>query len=367
MKELYIGLMSGTSIDSVDAIIADIGTNKITSIAQKNFDIPKELRIKTLELILQSNNPSDFLSLDNDFVDLFSESVLKLLNESKISFEEIKAIGSHGQTVLHQPNRNNPFSLQLGDPKLIAKKTQIRTVGCFRQRDIENGGQGAPLSPLFHEAFFNSDKKTKGILNLGGIANISIIGDLKGHIIGYDSGPGNCLMDSWIRKNKNKDFDNEGAWAKKGTVNNLLLQNLLKDPFFSEPAPKSTGPDYFNLDWLEKKLNSSGVSVSEEDIQATLLELTFLTVSESFSENLKENDPVYICGGGLKNKFLIEKIKKSRKGKVSDTGELKINPDYLEAIGFAWLAKQRISKKSFDLSRITGSQEMIMLGEVFNP
>lgn len=367
MGDLYIGLMSGTSIDSVDAVIADLSQKKPLVVSQENFEIPKNLRFQTLQLINQKKPKEDFYPLDDEFAELFSNSVKSLLRKNKINYEEIIAIGSHGQTVLHEPKNKNPFSLQLGNPEKIAQKTKIKTVGNFRQDDIDKGGQGAPLSPLFHKAFFSKENKVRCILNIGGIANLTVLSHPEFDLIGYDIGPGNCLMDAWIRDVKGEDFDESGNWAKEGKPEESLLKELQNDDFFNKTSPKSTGPDYFSLNWLLEKLNTLQIKPSNRDIQATLMELTASSIVEEVNKNIDQTDSVYICGGGAKNKYLVEKIIDKRKGRVEITDELGLNSDYLEALGFAWLAKERISNKTFNLSKVTGSQGPVSVGEIFLP
>ena len=367
MGDLYIGLMSGTSIDSVDAVIADLSQKKPLVVSQENFEIPKNLRLQTLQLINQKKPKEDFYPLDDEFAELFSNSVKSLLRKNKINYEEIIAIGSHGQTVLHEPKNKNPFSLQLGNPEKIAQKTKIKTVGNFRQDDIDKGGQGAPLSPLFHKAFFAKENKVRCILNIGGIANLTVLSHPEFDLIGYDIGPGNCLMDAWIRDVKGEDFDESGNWAKEGKPEELLLKELQNDDFFNKTSPKSTGPDYFSLNWLLGKLNTLKTKPSNRDIQATLMELTASSIVEEVNKNIDQTDSVYICGGGAKNKYLVEKIIDKRTGRVEITDELGLNSDYLEALGFAWLAKERISNKTFNLSKVTGSQGPVSVGEIFLP
>lgn len=367
MRDLYIGLMSGTSIDAIDAVIVDLNKKEPLIVSKESFEIPKNLRVETLKLINEEKAKEDFYTLDDQYVELFSCSVKDLLDRSKLNSKEIIAIGSHGQTVLHEPNKKNPFSLQLGKPKEIAKRTKIVTVGNFRKDDIDKGGQGAPLSPLFHKAFFSKEKETKGILNIGGIANLTILNHSESELIGYDIGPGNCLMDSWIRNSKGEDYDERGNWAKQGDPEEKLFKALLEDNFFKKASPKSTGPDYFSLNWLLAKLDTLEIRPNDRDIQATLLELTASSISRELDKYLSKKDPIYICGGGAKNNYLIQKIEEKRLGLVKKTDVIGFNSDYLEAIGFAWLAKERISNKTFNLSEVTGSRSPVWVGEIYSP
>ena len=281
-----------------------------------------------------------------------------LLTKSNFSAADITAIGSHGQTVRHQPVSPHAFTLQIGDPNTIALKTNITTVADFRRRDIANGGQGAPFAPAFHDAFFRTDLEDRAIINIGGIANISILpADKNKPVVGFDTGPGNGLMDAWAQKHICTAYDNNGEWAASGVVNDALLEKLMSDPYFKLPSPKSTGKEYFNLSWLDSFLSDD---LKPEDVQATLLELTARTISKATPDNKQ----VVLCGGGVNNSALVNALV-TRHPKLKTTEYLGIAPQWVEAAGFAWLAKQTIEKNPVNLTHITGAKQPTILGGTY--
>ncbi len=366
MVDIYIGLMSGTSADSIDCAALDLSSDEIKVLGCINFEIPKDLK----EDIIQSSQSPKVEkglidNLDFRMAEVLVNSVKKLITELSIEIESVKAIGSHGQTIKHKPRSKTPYTLQIGDPQKISNDLNLITVGNYRHDDIEAGGEGAPLTPIFHEKVFGEDKKRKAIVNIGGITNITALNYPK--IIGFDSGPGNCLMDSWCRANNIGNYDNKGYWASSGTINESLLEIMMSDEFFSRGYPKSTGPDYFNHEWINKSLLRASKSISPKDVQATLLQLTVSSLIESINILELSNENIYLCGGGVHNEFLCNELNKQSKAEISTTLDLGIDPDYVEAICFGWLAKQRIKNKKFNLSQITGSKGEVYLGRVYNP
>jgi len=368
MNNFFIGLMSGTSADSVDAVLVNIVDSNIRYIGKYSHPIPLRLKTAIYRLVedkILDGNEID--SLDIDLGEIFSETVNALLRQESVTAESIVAIGSHGQTIKHSPDSSQPFSLQIGNGELISKKTGIRTVWDFRSADIAAGGQGAPLTPLFNEHVFAQDKNKKAIINIGGISNITL---LSPHLstIGYDIGPGNCLMDSWSRENDMGQFDEDGKWASSGQTNQALLDAMLGETYFSKNFPKSTGPDYFNLSWVNGLKQKTGEIPTPEDLQSTLLDLTV----ESLTGEIKKLEldcpkAIFFCGGGIHNKYLMIKIQEKLSSKIYTTKELGIDPDYIEATSFAWFACQRVQERSFDLSKITGSKGKVLLGEIAEP
>ena len=358
--------MSGTSADSIDCAVLDLSSNKIKVIGCKNFEIPKDLKTDIIDAS-QSKELEQALIDDLDFkmAEVLVNSVKEAIEDFHIDFKEIKAIGSHGQTIKHQPKSKAPFSLQVGDPQKISNDLKIKTIGNFRNDDIQSGGEGAPLTPIFHETVFASDKKRKAIVNIGGITNITVLDYPE--VIGFDTGPGNCLMDCWSRVNKIGNYDDKGTWAASGMINQSLLETMMSDSYFARQYPKSTGPDYFNHEWIKDKLLQSSLKITPRDVQATLLQVTVLSLMNSINSLQLSDQNIYLCGGGIHNELLCKEINKNCKTEVKTTSELGIDPDYLEAICFAWLAKQRIDKKSFDLNRITGSKGKVYLGRIYNP
>jgi len=366
MSRFFIGLMSGTSMDAVDAVLVDFNQSSPKLIATYSQTLPQDLKQELLALCTPGNNEINRMGeLDVKMGKLFAATTNHLINAAGISAKEITAIGSHGQTIRHHPNNQYPFTLQIGDPNVIASETGITTVADFRRRDIAAGGQGAPLAPGFHNAIFRNNKQDRVILNLGGIANITFLAkDLDAPVIGFDTGPANTLLDAWINLHLNKAFDQDGAWAASGEVNQGLLNALLTDPYFALPFPKSTGREYFNLDWLTKYLTS--FQLSSADVQATLCELTASSIIDAINKTTKTNTQILICGGGIKNSFLIERIKSnSKQHSIHSTAEFDVPPEWIEAMAFAWQAKQTIENKPGNLPSVTGAKETVVLGGIY--
>ena len=366
MAEIYVGLMSGTSADSIDCATLDLSSEEIKVINCKNFEIPMDLK-KDIIQSSQSEKIEQELIDDLDFrmAEVLADSVKKIISDSNIEAKDIKAIGSHGQTIKHEPKSETPYTLQIGDPQKISNDLDITTVGNYRHDDIEAGGEGAPLTPVFHKTVFGSDKKRKVIVNIGGITNITALNYPE--LIGFDTGPGNCLMDCWSRINNVGDYDDRGSWAASGTINRSLLEVMMQDKYFSRKYPKSSGPDYFSHEWIQENLLRLSKEILAEDVQATLAQVTVISLIESINFLNLSNENIYLCGGGVHNDFLCSEINKQSKARVSTTLELGIDPDYVEAICFGWLAKQRIENKSFDLSEITGSKGEVYLGRIYEP
>ena len=366
MAEIYVGLMSGTSVDSVDCATLDLSSEEVRVLSCKNFEIPKDLK-KDIIQSSQSEKIEQELIDDLDFrmAEVLVESAKEIISDSNIEVKDIKAIGSHGQTIKHEPRSETPYTLQIGDPQKISNDLNITTVGNYRHDDIEAGGEGAPLTPVFHNTVFGSDGKKKVIVNIGGITNITALN--YSELIGFDTGPGNCLMDCWSRIHNVGNYDDRGSWASSGTINQSLLGVMMEDEYFSRKYPKSTGPDYFSHEWIQKNLLKLSKEIPAEDVQATLVQVTVVSLIESINSLNLSEDNIYLCGGGVHNDFLCGEINKQSKKRVSTTFELGIDPDYVEAICFGWLAKQRIENKSFNLSEITGSKGEVYLGRIYEP
>jgi len=364
MSKLYIGVLSGTSMDAVDAAIVDFEAKVPKLIATHSEPVPKALKESIKTLAFDENATVSLLGqVDTQIGQLFAKTCNALLE--KHPGVEICAIGSHGQTIRHKPNAESPFTMQIGDPNIIAEATQITTVGDIRRRDMARGGQGAPLAPAFHADVFRSDSEDRIVLNIGGIANITYLpADKKADVIGFDTGPGNCLMDRWCKKHLDKDFDEDGKWAKSGRVNKDLLAAFLDDPYFSLHPPKSTGPDYFNLDWLENEL--SGTDLPPENVQATLTELTAVTISQAILNSVGKECRLLVCGGGIHNSVLMQRLQELNKNiKVSSTEEFGVPPEWVEAMLFAWLAKRTMNRQTGNLPSVTGADAPVVLGGVY--
>lgn len=358
MKELFIGLMSGTSLDGVDAVLVEFDDNVWVQASSHVF-IPYTPSIKEEILSLQTTqfdelNKANLLS--NTLSLFYTEAINTLLRENHLTFSQITAIGCHGQTIRHAPERG--FSIQIGNLALLAELTQINVVGDFRSRDVAAGGQGAPLVPAFHQSVFMGTEE-RAILNIGGIANLSILSKEKPSF-GFDTGPGNMLMDAWVYKNWNKDFDTDGLLAGQGTILPLLTQTLLLEPFFSLSAPKSTGRDLFNLTWLTKHLAGTE---NPYDVLATLLNVTSSSIANALMQYAPNTKSVYICGGGANNPLLIKSIKENLPSiDIRSTQELGLPTQWVEAAAFAWLAQRFTTKQPGNLPHATGAKGPRILG-----
>jgi len=360
-KERYIGIMSGTSLDGVDVVLCEIDSKTCTLISSLEYPMPLELKSDILTMIESKTTLELVGQIDHRLGILFTQAVGALLIRENIDVSSITAIGSHGQTLWHEPNGVYPFSMQLGDANIITAKTGIPVVSDFRRKDVALGGQGAPFAPAFHEFIFSNIKASIAVVNIGGMANITVMGE---KLIGYDTGCGNVLLDMWINKHQNESYDKDGAWAKSGEVDYTLLDAMMADAYFSLDYPKSTGREKFNEAWLDAMLTRRGSSVCslivEQDVQRTLLELTALSIS---NEVLKFNtDLALLCGGGAKNSFLVERIKA-----LMPNVEVAIaqNADEIEAMTFAWLAYKRIHKEVVNLKDVTGASDNAILGCVY--
>ncbi|PKM38391.1 MAG: anhydro-N-acetylmuramic acid kinase [Gammaproteobacteria bacterium HGW-Gammaproteobacteria-10] len=367
MTEFYIGLMSGTSIDGIDAGLVDFSSGHPEFIAFEYHPFPDRIRTELTE-ITSSDHPvllKNIGKLDTQLGSLFAQSAQSLIAKAGFSASDITAIGSHGHTLFHAPELPNPFCLQIGDPNIIAQLTGITTVADFRRRDIAAGGQGAPLVPAFHQALFGYPGEHRVITNIGGIANITILpNDSSKPVIGFDTGPGNSLMDTWIKKHRGSHFDHNGDWARTGQVNKHLLSILKADTYFKSAAPKSTGKEYFSLGWLTKHLREFSEQ-KPEDVQACLCQLTAETICDGIRDYAPCIDKVLVCGGGARNSYLLEKLQDNLNCPVLSTEEYHLHPDHVEAIAFAWLARQTMNSLPGNLMSVTGAKQPVILGGIY--
>ncbi len=345
-------------MDGIDVGLVEIN-DSIKFIDGLTYPFPESTKQQLWEIISVDNiHDPRIPMLDDELGELFTEAVMSLLQQCQLSAKDIIAIGSHGQNISHHPNDPTPYTLQIGNPQIIAAKTGITTVANFRVADVAAGGQGAPLAPLFHQHLLADETQVRTIVNIGGIANVSFLSAGK-PVIGFDTGPGNGLMDAWIKQHHHQAYDKNGAWAATGDVDQHLLQQLLADPYFKKVYPKSTGKEYFNLKWLGKFLTTQ----SAVDVQATLLELTAQSIIQAVAQ-LSDTANLIICGGGVHNSALIQRLAKLTSNKVMSSSKVGVNPDYLEAMLFAWLAKCRLGNCKLDTRSITGAREKVLLGEV---
>ena len=362
----FIGLMSGTSIDAIDAALVKIEKNSLEVINYQQFIIPSDIQ-SAIRSLNKRSNLQLLTKLDVALGELFADSVLELLIQSELDKSTITAIGSHGQTILHLPGSKYPRTLQIGDPAIISVRTEITTVSDFRRSDIAAGGQGAPLTPAFHAWQFRSTEINRIILNLGGIANITVLpADNSKEVVGFDTGPGNGLMDYWTQKNLNMDYDIDGKWAAQGTCNGELLGIFMEEQYFSLNPPKSTGKDEFNQLWVTKNLERLNMDISNTDVQRTLLELSARTISDAIKYYQQDGVELLLCGGGIHNPLFVNRLKELIPGiDAISTEKYGLHPDAVEAAAFAWLAKCRLEKVPGNIPHVTGAKKPTVLGAIY--
>jgi anhydro-N-acetylmuramic acid kinase len=363
---LYLGLISGTSADGIDAVLVRFEP-KLELIAAQTFAYDADLRRRLMALMLaESVRVDDFGALDIEVGQAFAEAANALIAIAGLQPSDVTAIGSHGQTVRHRPQGRFPFTMQIGDPNQIAERTGVSTVADFRRRDMAAGGQGAPLVCALHAALFSS-AEPRAILNIGGIANVTLLAPDQ-PIRGFDTGPGNCLMDGWTQQHMDRAQDDGGVFASSGTPIEPLLTRLLTDPFFARKIPKSTGREYFNLRWLLPKLRGTD---QPADVQATLVEVTTQSIAEALSKHAPETAEVIVCGGGVHNPVLMDSLRRALSRlpacKLTTTGDYDLDPDFVEAIAFAWLAKRALDREPGNCPAVTGAAGLRVLGAVYPP
>jgi anhydro-N-acetylmuramic acid kinase len=365
MPEYYIGLISGTSMDGIDAVLAQFHPSSMAVVCTRAHPYPDELRDKLVAAIREPKacGVDDIGMLDRWTGECFRDAVFALLDDAGIDAANIKAIGSHGQTLRHQPDATHPFTMQIGDPAMIATATGIATVADFRRADVALGGQGAPLLPTFHEWLFRDKEQDRVVLNIGGIANVTILPAGEAGIAGFDTGPGNTLLDAWIRQHHGTAFDEDGRWASSGRCDADLLARLLDDPYFAKAPPKSTGPEYFNLDWL-RHANTDDLAAT--DVQATLCELTAVSISNAVKSFSRERSQVLVCGGGIHNPEIQRRLgKQMPQLEISSTANAGLDPDWVEASAFAWLAMRTLKGQTGNHPAVTGASRFAVLGAIY--
>lgn len=367
MPELYIGLMSGTSIDSIDAVLVCFDHPRPEIVGYLSEPIPADIRhrLHQVSLLAEQAPLHEVTQLDVLCGRLFAQATQRLLKKYHYAASQVAAIGSHGQTIFHNPDSPTPSSTQIGDPNIIAELTGITTVADFRRRDIAAGGQGAPLVPAFHQSVFQLEGEDRVVVNIGGIANITVLpGKKQSTIYGFDTGPGNTLIDLWIKQQQGLDMDKDATFALSGEVNNDLLERLQSDPYFCRTAPKSTGREYFNKHWLDQYI--SNTKLPPEDIQATLCQLTAATILSSIAATAPATQQLLVCGGGVHNPAIMQAlINNAAKIKVSSTMKYGIDPDQVEAIAFAWLAKQTMNYQHGSIASVTGARNASIMGGIY--
>ena len=362
---LFIGLMSGTSLDGVDAVIVSQQGAELVQQGQHFVPYPTELKHSLLDLHTPAlDDVHQAAVISNRLSELYAQAVKELLAESSLPASEVTAIGCHGQTIRHCPDLPNgqAYTLQLGNHARLAELTGIAVVGDFRSRDIAAGGQGAPLVPAFHQAVFAVPDKHRVIINIGGIANLSDL-PVNGHVTGFDSGPGNLLMDAWTLQHTGNPYDASGAWAVRGEINQKLLHALLADPYFVLPIPKSTGRDLFNQAWLNNHLQAH--TDTPQNVARTLLELTAVTIAQSLQQYCPGVEEIYICGGGARNLALIDRLQALCGLSIQRTDVLGVGADWVEAVAFAWLAQRCIDHLPGNTPAVTGAAGPRVLGAIY--
>lgn len=366
--ELYIGLMSGTSMDGIDAALVDFSKTQPELISTHSHQWPDHIQ---QALIAARDIPDEQLStlssLDLQTAEIFADACFELLKNTSLKAQDIIAIGNHGQTIRHRPDIEQPFSLQIGNAEKLAAITAIDVISDFRTADIKVSGQGAPLAPAFHQAVFQDENINRVIVNIGGISNITILprnsdgSDAAPAVTGFDCGPGNTLMDAWISRHKQLRYDADGALAASGKTDARLLANLLMDDYFQLAPPKSTGFEYFNLEWLDRHIKDD---MEYADVQSTLCDLTATSIIRAINQYAQNTDEIYICGGGAHNKDLMRRLQKLTKCSVATTEALGVHPDWVEAMAFAWLAYRNTHQQTGNLPSVTGAEKAVVLGKI---
>ncbi len=367
MADLYIGLISGTSMDGIDAVVASFSEGSTELRASLSHPYPEQIKS---DLAYAVANPADCSvdeigSLDSLVGECFRDAAQAVIRDAGVSAADIAAIGSHGQTIRHQPDAERPFSIQIGDPSTIAQGTGITTVADFRRADIAAGGQGAPLVPPFHRWLFGRGDENRVVLNIGGIANVTILGSGDAAVTGFDTGPGNTLLDRWTAMHRQEPFDRNGEWAAGGQVIEELLETLLSYDYFERQPPKSTGLEEFNLDWLTTR---GALDHDARDVQATLCELTAQSVADDIKRYAPQTEELFVCGGGAHNEDLLRRLgRKLPATTVDTTAAAGLHPDWVEAAAFAWLAMRRVKNQPGNLPSVTGASRNCVLGAIHSP
>ena len=361
---LFIGLMSGTSVDGIDAALVRFAP-QLQLMFARTYPLPEALAAQVLEIsqarvAISLDNIGE---LDTRLGQALAGAANALLTDSQTERATVRAIGSHGQTLRHQPSGTAPFTLQAGDGNVIAEATGITTVADFRRRDVAAGGQGAPLVPAFHAAMLRDDKEDRAVLNIGGIANLTLL-SRDGATRGFDTGPGNGLMDAWCLRHRKERFDRNGAFAASGQANPALLDRLLEEPWLALPPPKSTGRDQFHLPWLAEKL--AGLSLSPEDVQASLCRFTAQSIAQALLSQMPACARVLVCGGGVHNlQLMLDLAQALPDTRIESTAQHGLDPDFVEAMAFAWLARETLAGRPGNIPAVTGARGPRVLGTIY--
>jgi len=359
MSKLYIGIMSGTSLDGIDVALCEISSESCKLLHFREFSFDSELKRRVLETINSTTTLRELGKLDTELGFMFSNVVISFLELHSLKSEDITAIGLHGQTLWHEPDSKFPFSMQFGSSNVVVAQTGIQVVSDFRNMDIANGGEGAPFAPAFHKEIFKNLSKKTAVVNIGGMANITL---LDTPLKGWDTGCGNVLLDYWMMQNQQKAYDKDGEFARSGTLNVALLESMLSDAYFAKEPPKSTGREYFNPTWLANHLPLFE-TLKSEDVQRTLLELTAQSIAKDVTK--ADRELLILCGGGAKNSFLVQRLGELTAIEVQRSDELGVSSDALEAMAFAWFAYKRINHETVNLKSVTGAKKNSILGAIY--
>ena len=365
-SDYYIGLMSGTSLDGIDAALVDFSVHPPRLVASRYEPYSDELRDELTSICFTEHiSVRQIGELDARLGLMFGACANRLREDSGVTAAEINGIGSHGQTIYHAPDLTHAFSWQIGDPNRIAEATGIAIVADFRRRDMAAGGQGAPLVPAFHQAVFQHESEYRAILNIGGIANLTLLPPVNSRtpVRGFDSGPGNTLMDRWIRLHQGMRLDEQGTWARSGLCRQELLTRMLGDDYFKRPAPKSTGQEYFSMDWLFRHLQ--GLTLAAEDVQATLCQLTVSTILDAACKTAPGLERLLVCGGGSRNRQLMELLEEQADYPVLSTEAFGMSPDWVEAMAFACMARRTLNRRHNNMPEVTGARARVIMGGIY--
>ena len=366
MPQYYLGLISGTSTDGVDAALCEFPAHRCIVIGAQTFAYPPAIRQRIESLIAAGEaRLAEIGGVDVAVGRFFADCALALIRDQGLSPADITAIGHHGQTIWHEPNPPEPFSWQIGDPSSVAAITGVDTVADLRRLDMAVGGQGAPIVPVFHQWLFADAAVARVVLNVGGIANLTLLAPGR-DVLGFDTGPGNTLLDGWARRCLDAPYDDGGRWAASGTPDDDLLAACLDEPYFEQAPPKSTGRERFNETWLKRKLAAVGHEVAEDDVAATLLELSARTISDAIAGLDLPAYEIIVCGGGAKNGALMGRIGSLMAVEPRSSGELGLDPDWVEAAAMAWLARARLELTPGNLPTVTAAREARVLGGLYS-
>ncbi|HUR00021.1 MAG TPA: anhydro-N-acetylmuramic acid kinase [Gemmatimonadaceae bacterium] len=357
---LYVGLMSGTSVDGADAALVDLSSATPRTLAFATVPFSSELRQRILKLSEPGEDRLDLAgAVSLELADVYALAVRSVLAKGGIRPEQVTAIGCHGQTVRHRPERG--FTIQVNDPARLAELSCIDVVADFRRRDMAAGGQGAPLVPAFHEAMFRHPSLSRAVVNIGGISNITWL-PVSGPTLGFDCGPGNVLLDHWASIHLGVSYDENGEWAARGQTVPDLLHKLLDEPFLGLMPPKSTGRELFRLDWLQSRLD---VAQRPDDVQSTLTDFTARAIVNAIERFCPGADEIYLAGGGARNGSLVSRISRMAGTTVALTDTLGVPTGHVESMAFAWLAKKCVDREPVDLTTVTGAKQPRILGAIY--